>query len=158
MTQNEFFTLARKGRIWEVGFVVRCELGYCPLGAALKEYLGFDYKSPQTRSSAEWLHLAPAFTRRVADAADSKRSKYRPWLLKKLGVGSRPPRNPGAGGADHQNVLPLCALHHHEQHAIGKLSFEARYGLSLRDEAALLWKRYQDEVGWVDRGGAHGQD
>jgi len=61
----------------------------------------------------------------------------------------------GAGGADHQNVLPLCALHHHEQHAIGKMSFEARYGLNLRDEAALLWKRYQDEVGWVDRGGAH---
>ena len=52
----------------------------------------------------------------------------------------------GAGGADHQNVLPLCALHHHEQHAIGKLSFEARYGLTLRDEAELLWKRYEAEV------------
>ena len=51
-------------------------------------------------------------------------------------------RSRGAGGADHQNLLPLCVLHHHEQHEIGKLSFEARYTLSLRDEAASLWKRF----------------
>jgi len=59
-------------------------------------------------------------------------------------------RSRGAGGADHENVLPLCALHHHEQHTIGKLSFEARYGLALRDEAELLWKRYLDQGGgWM---------
>src|SRR5258706_382737 len=53
----------------------------------------------------------------------------------------------GAGGKDHANVVPLCAGHHHEQHAIGKLSFEARYTLSLREEAAMLWKLYQELAG-----------
>jgi len=59
-------------------------------------------------------------------------------------------RSRGAGGVDHQNLLPLCALHHHEQHEIGKLSFEARYVLSLRDEAELLWKLYQSLGGSGD--------
>lgn len=49
----------------------------------------------------------------------------------------------GAGGADIGNTVPLCALHHDEQHRIGKQSFEAKYGLDLQAEAKKLAERYE---------------
>lgn len=37
-------------------------------------------------------------------------------------------------------TIPLCARHHHEQHQIGEATFEARYGISMADIAAHLWR------------------
>jgi len=51
----------------------------------------------------------------------------------------------GAGGADHRNLYPGCAVAHTEQHAIGIKSFEDRWRLSLAEAATYLWERYQQE-------------
>lgn len=36
-------------------------------------------------------------------------------------------------------VVPLCHPHHVEQHQIGEVSFEARYGVRLLEEAQATW-------------------
>lgn len=38
----------------------------------------------------------------------------------------------GAGGGHVANIVPLCRLHHSEQHDIGIPAFEALHGVSLR--------------------------
>lgn len=38
-------------------------------------------------------------------------------------------------------VISLCATHHREQHSIGESAFEQRYGLSLKEVAALFARR-----------------
>lgn len=46
-----------------------------------------------------------------------------------------------AAGGDWTDSLPLCREHHREQHDIGLLTFEAKYGIDLRDLAAMVqWK------------------
>lgn len=40
-----------------------------------------------------------------------------------------------------QWVIPLCHPHHMEQHSIGEQSFERRYGLDMKAEAAETWAR-----------------
>lgn len=54
----------------------------------------------------------------------------------------------GAGG-DARHTLPMCTRHHRQQHSLGVLTFEDRYGLNLQRlaefyEAAwneALWQR-----------------
>jgi hypothetical protein len=38
-------------------------------------------------------------------------------------------------------TIPLCGIHHAEQHAIGETSFEARYGISMAEIAAKIWAK-----------------
>lgn len=38
-------------------------------------------------------------------------------------------------------AVPLCSVHHAEQHRIGESAFEARYGLNLRDTAERLYRQ-----------------
>lgn len=57
-------------------------------------------------------------------------------------------RSKGAGGHDKGNVIPLCALHHREQHTIGIRSFVERYRsfpLDLPLLAERYGKRYERE-------------
>lgn len=98
MTIKEFFEKARRGRTWQVvrfeGLSeVRCEEGYCPLGAVARlkakktRWVGpYMRKEPAPRAAAEKLGLSIAWAWRVARAADSAKSKDRPWLLKNLGI------------------------------------------------------------------------
>ena len=46
----------------------------------------------------------------------------------------------GAGGHDRQTV-PLCAAHHREVHYRGRLSFDAKYGVCLRERGQHLGER-----------------
>ena len=51
----------------------------------------------------------------------------------------------GAGGPDRQNVVPMCAGAHGEQHCYGIRSFEQRYGLNLKATARQLTEVYEAE-------------
>jgi hypothetical protein len=83
MTQREFWQRAR-AKQWHVAGVVICEnYGVCPLGAVA--HIGY---SPLASTAAKMLGLPVSFAQRVARAADSPKSKFRPWLLKNLGVRS----------------------------------------------------------------------
>lgn len=53
----------------------------------------------------------------------------------------------GAGGSDRGNVVPLCLGAHHEQHSIGTKSFEAQWGINLKQEAERLLALYIREHG-----------
>ncbi len=37
-------------------------------------------------------------------------------------------------------ALPLCSVHHAEQHRIGERSFETKYGINMKAVAEKLWK------------------
>ena len=50
----------------------------------------------------------------------------------------------GAGGADRDNCLPLCAKHHYQQHEMGIKSFQEAFGLDLAAVAAALDVQYQE--------------
>ncbi len=52
-------------------------------------------------------------------------------------------RGRGAGGADPHNLVPLCALHHAQQHTIGTKAFEARVGVDLTREARKYWRAWR---------------
>jgi hypothetical protein len=48
----------------------------------------------------------------------------------------------GAGGrAEH--LIPLCVLHHHEQHTLGISTFAEKYGIDLTELAAEYERRWQ---------------
>ena len=56
----------------------------------------------------------------------------------------------GTGKKPHDKwSLPLCATHHHEIHAIGHATFEAKHQINLVDIATDLWRqsphRYKQE-------------
>lgn len=54
----------------------------------------------------------------------------------------------GAGG-DAADLVPLCHYHHHEGHAVGWRTFEARHVVDLEQEAArleALWTRLRPEL------------
>jgi hypothetical protein len=96
MTQKEFWRLARNKRVWRInlGGLVRCESGLCPLATVVMALGQVTSAVPPVSAAARILELPWDFARRVAGAADSPRSSNRLWLLKHLGVESRPPRNP----------------------------------------------------------------
>ena len=48
----------------------------------------------------------------------------------------------GSKGPDN-GALPLCRVHHKEQHLIGWPAFEAKYGFNREGEAAAWYKAYQ---------------
>lgn len=52
-------------------------------------------------------------------------------------------RSRGAGGADANNLVPLCALHHTQQHTIGTTAFEIRLGVHLAHEAKKYWRAWR---------------
>jgi len=52
----------------------------------------------------------------------------------------------GAGGADDSNVVAMCAAAHDEQHRLGIRSFQKRWDIDLKAEAASLWTRYKREA------------
>ena len=57
-----------------------------------------------------------------------------------------PVNGKGSKGPDNE-ALPLCRVHHAEQHRVGWPAFEARYGFSREGEAAvwwLAWKIYRE--------------
>ena len=56
-------------------------------------------------------------------------------------------RSRGAGGDDRANLVSMCRSMHTQQHAIGIKSFQARWGVDLKAEAAELFERYQRETG-----------
>lgn len=83
MTLKEFFRRIRRGRYWHVNVFgeVRCDDGRCPLGAAdddLKDV-------PSFRGAARLLGLSVLAANKIANAADHRHSRHRPWLLKELG-------------------------------------------------------------------------
>lgn len=43
-------------------------------------------------------------------------------------------------------VIPLCAAHHAEQHALGEDTFAAKYGLDLHATAKALWRESPHRV------------
>lgn len=47
---------------------------------------------------------------------------------------------------DVQNLIPLCAGHHREQHRIGIASFAEKYGLDLEALALTYWERYEEDA------------
>lgn len=50
-------------------------------------------------------------------------------------------RNGGMGlKCDDSEVVPLCALHHHEGHAIGWQTFQMKYKVDLQAEARKIWE------------------
>ena len=44
---------------------------------------------------------------------------------------------------DMENLVPLCASHHKEQHRVGIKTFQARHHLDLKASAEQLWDSYQ---------------
>ena len=48
----------------------------------------------------------------------------------------------GAGGKDRGNTTPLCFIHHTEVHR-GRLSFDTKYGVNLRELGPILAERLQ---------------
>ena len=54
-------------------------------------------------------------------------------------------RTRGAGGMDRDNVVPMCALAHDQQHALGIPAFEIRWGVDLKDIAHRLTAQYEAE-------------
>lgn len=48
--------------------------------------------------------------------------------------------------ADARTIVPLCPLHHSEQHQYGTKTFEASYGLDLKASAAWIEARWQDHL------------
>ena len=89
MTQTEFWRRARKITSWKergAAREVRDRYHRCPLRALAGTW------SPS--EAAARLQLPKQFAYAVADAADAWAAGNRLWLLEKLGVGSRPPRNP----------------------------------------------------------------
>ncbi len=52
-------------------------------------------------------------------------------------------RSRGAGGADPNNLVPLCAVHHAYQHTIGAKAFAARVGVDLKREAKTYWHAWR---------------
>lgn len=58
-------------------------------------------------------------------------------------------RSRGAGGT-WEDQVPLCTVHHSEQHALGVRTFARRYGLDLADLAAahaLRWRSFAGGAG-----------
>lgn len=51
----------------------------------------------------------------------------------------------GAGGYDRGNVVSMQAWLHREQHRIGILTFQAKYGIDLKARAVELAQRYEME-------------
>ncbi len=84
--------------------------------------------------------------------------KYLDWLKIKACCACRrevfgitePAHGPSAGiglkGPDNE-AIPLCRLHHLEQHRIGWSAFESKYGFSRETEAAAHWILYGKESG-----------
>ncbi len=55
-------------------------------------------------------------------------------------------RSRGAGG-DWTSQVPLCVVHHAEEHALGIVTFQSRHGLDLADLAAAHALRWRAFVG-----------
>ena len=55
-------------------------------------------------------------------------------------------RSRGAGGKA-ADILPLCGAHHHEQHVIGRRSFEALHKVDLRALADATEQRWATKEG-----------
>ncbi len=53
----------------------------------------------------------------------------------------------GAGGLDKGNTVPMCQQHHAEQHTLGIQTFQKKYGIDLKREAADYARRYLEETG-----------
>lgn len=89
MTLKQFFQKARAGRQWTVSDVtgyVRCATHACPLGAAIDAEWPWELQPLVGNWKVRALHLPKGAARKIANAADKPRSKYRRWLLKNLGV------------------------------------------------------------------------
>jgi len=52
----------------------------------------------------------------------------------------------GAGGADAENVVPLCRVHHSEFHQMGVNTFQLHYNVDLRFIARAIFSRFMDEM------------
>ena len=53
-----------------------------------------------------------------------------------------PVNGKGSKGPDNE-ALPLCRVHHAEQHRLGWPAFEARYGFNRQRESEIWWSAYQ---------------
>jgi hypothetical protein len=51
----------------------------------------------------------------------------------------------GAGGADRENLTPLCSYHHGLRHTMGVRSFQKHYDLDLRAAAARVWADHRGD-------------
>ena len=74
--------------------------------------------------------------------------RHHPCTIGRMGVCRWPSdaahvRSRGAGGLDAGNVVPLCPIHHAEQHRIGIRSFEKNHGVDLKAEAERLAREYE---------------
>ena len=48
------------------------------------------------------------------------------------------------GGKDRGNTTPVCWAHHVEVHAIGRRSFDRKYGVNLRELGPIISERLRD--------------
>ena len=48
-------------------------------------------------------------------------------------------------------AIPLCAIHHAEQHMDGENAFAARYGIDMKALAAQLWQRSPHRIKYEQR-------
>lgn len=81
MILKEFFRRARRGRKWRVDprGTIRCQRGDSPLAAVAMAWSPSFAAERLEFRNREWAY-------KIAAAADVSDSKYRPWLLKQLGI------------------------------------------------------------------------
>lgn len=46
------------------------------------------------------------------------------------------------GDVDVDNVVPLCRVHHTEQHNIGIHTFQSKHGIDMEAEAKKVWDKW----------------
>jgi hypothetical protein len=102
-------------------------------------------KRPPNRVNAK--RKAMAFIRAYHSEQRVKWVQSLPCLIAGPACGGRMENHhiKGGGGSlksSYTNITPLCTAHHDELHAHGTPTFEAKYDLSLADQAARVESRW----------------
>ena len=81
----------------------------------------------------------------VRDEAYLDYVRYLPCLVARECGGVTEPahvKSRGAGGKDWANTVPLCSVHHHEQHTCVIKTFQRKYRIDLKAEAITVARDY----------------
>jgi hypothetical protein len=102
---------------------------------------------PKRRDPAylDWIHTLPCA---IVGAPKWETGALYPrptsWCYPAIGVDAAHVKTRATGGADRQNLVPLCRRHHEEQHRIGIPAFQKRWGINLAKIAAGLGLLYSE--------------